>query len=109
MTTGSHSRQRRSWLGHAGVASLWCWLPHMPMTLDWFSSQRRPLTDLLDIEPNLLASAVEGRCFGDLAKSSAYPPGARAHLLHQLWHRRLGLERDPLGARSWIVAGAAQS
>lgn len=85
------------------------WLPHVSMTLEWFSSQRRTLTDLLGVEPGLMAGAIEGRSFGDLAESSAYPPVARAHLLHLLWHRRLGLDlREPLGDRSWIVAGRAR-
>jgi hypothetical protein len=85
------------------------WLPHVSMTLEWLSSQRRTLTDLLGVEPGLLAGAVDGCGFGDLAKSSAYPPVARAHLLHLLWHRWLGLDLgEPLGDRSWIVAGGAR-
>ena len=77
---------------------------------DVFSSRRRPLSDPLGVEPGLLAGAAAGRSFGELAASSAYPPVARAHLLHLLWHRRLGLDLlEPLGDRSVIVEGGAGS
>jgi hypothetical protein len=81
------------------------WLEHVPTTLDWFSSQRRPLVDQLAVQPGLLAGARERATFGQLAQASAYPPVARAHLLHLLWHRRIGLDlRRPLGDQSIIVA-----
>lgn len=86
------------------------WLPHVPTTLDVFSSRRRSLSDPLGVEPGLLAGAAAGRSFGELAASSAYPPVARAHLLHLLWHRRLGLDLlEPLGDRSVIVEGEVGS
>jgi hypothetical protein len=81
------------------------WREHVLTSLDWFSSQRRPLSDPLGVEPGLVAGAVGGRSFGELAGASAFPPVARAHLLHLLWHRRLGLDlRRPLGDRSIVVA-----
>jgi hypothetical protein len=81
------------------------WLEHVPTTLDWLSSQRRPLADQLAVQPRLLAGARERATFGQLAQASAYPPVARAHLLHLLWHRRIGLDlRRPLGDQSIIVA-----
>lgn len=84
------------------------WLEHVPTTLDWLSSQRRALSDPLAAQPGLIAAASGGRRFGELADRSAYPPVARAHLLHLLWHRRLGLDlHAPLGDASVIVAGPA--
>jgi hypothetical protein len=86
------------------------WRGHVQTTLDWLSSRRRPLSDPLGVEPGLLAGAAEGRTFGELAVSSAYPPVARAHLLHLLWHRRLGLDlMEPLGDRSVIVSSEVGS
>ena len=83
------------------------WLPHVMVTLDWFSSQRRPKTDPLKVEPGLLAQAAAGvRTFGELAASSAFEPVARAQLLHLLWHRRLGLNlHEPLGDGSLVTLG----
>ncbi|WP_338894839.1 TnsA-like heteromeric transposase endonuclease subunit [Streptomyces sp. TG1A-60] len=83
------------------------WLPHIMMTLDWLSSRRRSMADPLQLEPTLLAEAAAGgRTFGELAACTAFPPVARAHLLHLLWHRRLGLDlRAPLGDGSVIVTG----
>ena len=81
------------------------WLEHVPTALDWFSSQRRPLSDQLGVQPGLLAGARAGATFGQLASASAFPPVARAHLLHLLWHRRIGLDlRRPLGDQSVIVS-----
>ncbi|MGW1617097.1 TnsA-like heteromeric transposase endonuclease subunit [Streptomyces sp. NPDC002285] len=83
------------------------WLPHTMMTLDWLSSRRRPMADPLQLEPTLLAEAASGGwTFGELAACAPFPPVARAHLLHLLWHRRLGLDlRAPLGDGSVIVPG----
>ncbi|MGW9409579.1 TnsA-like heteromeric transposase endonuclease subunit [Streptomyces diastaticus] len=83
------------------------WLPHTMMTLDWLSSRRRSMTDPLRLEATLLTeAAVGGRTFGELAARTPFPPVARAHLLHLLWQRRLGLDlRVPLGDGSVIVTG----
>ncbi|MCJ1676261.1 TnsA-like heteromeric transposase endonuclease subunit [Streptomyces sp. APSN-46.1] len=83
------------------------WLPHVMVTLDWFSSQRRPKRDPLGVEPGLLAQVDLGtRTFGELAASSDYEPVARAQLLHLLWHRRLGLNlHEPLGDGCVIASG----
>lgn len=84
------------------------WRGHVPVTLDWLSSRRRPLSDPLGLEPGLPAGVAKGRTFGELAESSACPPVARAQLLHLLWHRRIGLDlMEPLGDRSPIVSGKA--
>ncbi|MER5210167.1 hypothetical protein ABT063_06165 [Streptomyces sp. NPDC002838] len=67
------------------------WLPNTMITLDWLSSRRRSMTDPLRLEPTLLAEAAAGgRTFGELAVCTPFPPVARAHLLHLLWHRRSG-------------------
>lgn len=81
------------------------WLPHVLVTLDWLSSRRRPMADPLQLGPGLLdAAASREWTFGELAASSAFPPVARACLLHLLWHRRLGMDlRKPLGDSSLIV------
>ncbi|WP_234354746.1 TnsA-like heteromeric transposase endonuclease subunit [Streptomyces sp. NRRL WC-3618] len=93
-----------AWGWHFAVAA--GWRGHVPVTLDWLSSRRRPLSDPLGLEPGLLAGAAEHRTFGELAESSACPPVARAHLLHLLWHRRVGLDlMEPLGDQSVIVSG----
>ncbi|MFJ9032052.1 hypothetical protein ACIRQP_26720 [Streptomyces sp. NPDC102274] len=86
------------------------WLPHVTVTLDWFSSQRRPKRDPLGVEPGLLAQVDSGVCtFGELAASSAFEPVARAQLLHLLWHRRLGLNlHEPLGDGSVIASGGVE-
>lgn len=85
------------------------WRPHTVVTLDWLSSRRRPMTDPLRVEPGLLADAAAGlRTFRELADSSAYPPVARAQLLHLLWNRRLGMDLlQPLGDSSVIIPGEA--
>ncbi|WP_438289572.1 TnsA-like heteromeric transposase endonuclease subunit [Streptomyces sp. HUAS TT7] len=82
------------------------WRGHVRTTLDWLSSRRRPQSDPLGVEPGLMAGAAVGRRFGELAASGAYPPLARAHLLHLLWHRCIGLDlMEPLGDASVIVSG----
>lgn len=69
------------------------WRAHVPATLDTLSSQRRRLSDPLQLQPSLLRAAAQGpRPFGELVEETAVPPVARAHLLHLLWHRRLGID-----------------
>ena len=90
------------WVAIRGGAG---WRDHVLAGVDGFSSQRRPLSDPSGRGARVLAGAVGGRGFGELAESSAFPPVARAHLLHLLWHRRLGLDlRWPLGDRSIVMA-----
>ncbi|MGW9213270.1 TnsA-like heteromeric transposase endonuclease subunit [Embleya sp. NPDC055664] len=87
------------------------WLPHVMVTLEWFSSQRRPKKDPLGVEPGLLEQVGLGaRTFGELAASSAFEPVARAQLLHLLWHRRLGTNlHEPLGDGSVITSGEVRA
>jgi hypothetical protein len=87
---------------HYAVAARW--RPHVLATLDAFSSQRRPLSDPLQLRPALLVAAQLGLTFGELAAASSCEPVARAQLLHLLWHRRLGVDlAEPLGDRSAIA------
>ena len=57
----------------------------------------------------LLRAAAEGpAAFGDLVAATPLPAVARAHALHLLWRRRLGIDlARPLGDRSlvWLAGG----
>jgi len=80
------------------------WRDHVSSTLDALSSQRRPLSDPLELRPALLASARRGLTFGELAATAACGPLARAQLLHLIWHRQLGVNlAEPLADRSPVV------
>lgn len=79
------------------------WREHVLTSLDALSSQRRPLSDPLELRPGLLAAAGDGLTFGELAAASRCPPVARAQLLHLLWHRKLGVDLSrPLGDGSAV-------
>jgi hypothetical protein len=84
------------------------WRPHVMATLDMLSSQRRPMADPLRLVPQLLAAAGAGPLgFDDLAGATSCPAVARAHALHLIWHRRLGIDlAAPLTGRSgvWLAA-----
>ncbi len=81
------------------------WRAHATTTLDTLSSQRRRLSDPLLLHPSLLRAAAPGpRPFGELVQETAVPPVARAHLLHLLWHRRLGIDLDaPLNDAALVL------
>jgi hypothetical protein len=80
------------------------WREHVVSTLSTLSSQRRRLSDPLGLRPGLLASTQQGRTFGELAASSACEPVARAHLMHLIWHRRLGVDlAEPLADSSIVT------
>jgi hypothetical protein len=87
------------------------WLAQVFSTVDTFSAQRRPLTDLLGLGDTLLAAVTAGpRPFGELAAGTVAPAIARAYLLHLLWHRRLRMNlRDPLMDHTLIAAAAGTS
>lgn len=90
------------------------WRPHVSVTLDALSAQRRELDDRLGLQAELI-SAVKagvtksGSCsFGALVAATSLPVVARAHALHLLWHRRLGINlAQPLTDQSpvWLAAG----
>lgn len=80
------------------------WRPHVMATLDMLSSQRRPLADPLGLAPQLLAAAGAGPLvFDDLAGATSCPAVARAHALHLIWHRRLGIDlAGPLTGQAMV-------
>ena len=85
------------------------WRPHVLTGLDALSAQRRDLEDRLGVQDHLLQAAAAGpAAFGDLAAATPLPAIARAHGLHLLWRRRLGIDLScPLGDTSlvWLAAG----
>ncbi len=84
------------------------WRPHVWSVLDQLSAQRRQLQDPLGLQDQLLEAvpAGPGREFGQLAGATTVPVVARAHALHLLWHRRLGVDLGrPLGNGSVVWRG----
>jgi hypothetical protein len=81
------------------------WRGQALAVLDTLSSQRRPLNDPLGLRAELLAVAAAGPVsFGELVSRTTVPVMARAHALHLLWWRRLGVDLcRPLADRSAIV------
>lgn len=67
------------------------WREHAFAGLDALASRRRLRSDPLGLRPVLLAEAVGGRRFGELAAATGCEPVARAELLHLLWSRQLGI------------------
>lgn len=69
------------------------WRPNVLSVLDALSAQRRPLQDPLGLHRELEEVVSAGPVpFGRLVESTRLPAVARAHALHQLWHRRLGVD-----------------
>ena len=85
------------------------WRPQVIGVLDALSAQRRPLDDRLGLQVQLLTAArVGSRPFGDLVAATSLPAVARAHALHLLWHRRLGVDLGrPLGDGSPVWSADA--
>ncbi|MFE2543619.1 TnsA-like heteromeric transposase endonuclease subunit [Actinacidiphila glaucinigra] len=82
------------------------WRPHVWSVLDQLSARRRPLDDQLGLQGQLEESA-NGSSFGDLVASTSLPVVARAHAVHLLWRRRLGVDLGmPLGDTSPIWRGS---
>jgi hypothetical protein len=71
------------------------WRPDVMSTVDTLSAQRRPLVDQFGLQVQLLAGAAQRpRPFGELVQETTVPAVARAHLLHLLWRRQLGIDVD---------------
>jgi hypothetical protein len=69
------------------------WRPGVIGTIDALSAQRRPLADPLRLQPQLLRLVDGGpMAFRDLVAGTSVPVVARAHALHLIWHRRLGID-----------------
>ncbi|MFE7126700.1 TnsA-like heteromeric transposase endonuclease subunit [Streptomyces sp. NPDC057617] len=84
------------------------WRPHVCSVLDQLSAQRRQMEDGLGLQGQLKAIAESSlvMAFGRLVESTTLPVVARAHVLHLLWHRRLGVDLGrPLGDGSLIWRG----
>jgi len=84
------------------------WRPHVLAAVDAMSAQRRDLDDRLGLQDCLLRAVSAGpAAFGDLVAATPLPAVARAHALHLLWRRRLGVDLSrPLGDTSlvWLPA-----
>jgi len=81
------------------------WRAHVVTTLDTLSAQRRALSDPLGVQAGLLGAAEgAGRVsFGELVAGRCCPPVARAHALHLIWHRQLGIDlAAPFGDGSLV-------
>jgi hypothetical protein len=80
------------------------WRRHVLMTVDFLSSQRRPLQDPLGLQGQLLEAVQDGPVsFGELVAGTSLPVVARAQALHLLWHRRLGVDLSaPFGDGSLV-------
>ena len=85
------------------------WKRQVVTVLDDLSAQRRPLRDPLGVQGEMLAAAARGpRAFADLVAAASYPAVGRAHALHLLWHRRLGINlAAPFGDQTlvWLPGG----
>ncbi|MEV8086614.1 TnsA-like heteromeric transposase endonuclease subunit [Streptomyces nigra] len=69
------------------------WRDHVVGLIDTFSAGRRRLTDPLQLQEQLLRAAEDGpQPFGTLVARCSLEAVARAHAMHLLWDRRLGLQ-----------------
>jgi hypothetical protein len=80
------------------------WRPHVLTGIDALSAQRRDLEDQLGLQALLLESvSASSLPFGELVAATPLPAVARAHALHLLWRRRLGIDLSvPLGDASLV-------
>ncbi|MDH6709180.1 hypothetical protein P3T27_005926 [Kitasatospora sp. MAA19] len=87
------------------------WCRHAVRIVDALSAGRRELTDQLGLQEQLLRVAASGPiAFGELVEQCSYPAIARAHALHLLWHRRLGVDMSqPLSDESPVRLAADNS
>jgi hypothetical protein len=85
------------------------WRPHVLTGIDALSAQRRELEDRLGLQPLLVKAVAAGPVpFGEAVAATPLPVVARAHALHLLWRRRLGIDLScPVGDASLVwLAGA---
>lgn len=69
------------------------WKPQVVPALEAMRAEARPMSHLLDLQTQLLALLESGGMpFGDLVAATVLPVVARAHALHLLWHRRIGVD-----------------
>lgn len=69
------------------------WHDHVVGLIDTLSAGRRRMSDPLRVQEQLLLAAEDGpQPFGTLVQRCSLEAVARAHAIHLLWHRRLGLQ-----------------
>jgi hypothetical protein len=86
------------------------WRPHVLTGIDALSAQRRDLEDRLGLQAQLLRAVSAGPApFGEIVAATPLPAVARAHALHLLWCRRLGIDlSSPVSDSSlvWLAGGS---
>ncbi|MEW1637544.1 TnsA-like heteromeric transposase endonuclease subunit [Streptomyces sp. NPDC093801] len=84
------------------------WRDGVAGTVEALARVRRPCTDPMRLEEQLLAAAVGPRRFGELVEATPWPVPARSHLLRLLWLRRLAFDLvRPLEDSTWIYPVAS--
>ncbi|MFF4467429.1 TnsA-like heteromeric transposase endonuclease subunit [Streptomyces mirabilis] len=80
------------------------WRQHVWTNVDALSAERRPLRDVLGIQGQLRNAAAQGPLrFGELVERCRVPAIGRAHAIHLLWHRHLGVDLSgPFGDGSLV-------
>ncbi|KOT55563.1 hypothetical protein ADK43_25075 [Streptomyces rimosus subsp. rimosus] len=80
------------------------WRRQVLTGLDALSARRRPMSDRLGLQNELLELARERpRRFGELVEETSLPAVARSHAVHLLWHGRLAMDLTlPLDDAAWI-------
>lgn len=80
------------------------WRQHVWTNVDALSAERRPLQDVLATQSQLREAATQCPLpFGELVEHCRIPAIARAHAIHLLWHRRLGVDLSgPFGDASLV-------
>lgn len=69
------------------------WRTHVWGAVEAMSAERRPLDEVLGVQDRLRLAAAEGPLkYGDLVEMCSIPAVARAHALHLLWRRVLGVD-----------------
>ncbi|MFI0243067.1 TnsA-like heteromeric transposase endonuclease subunit [Streptomyces sp. NPDC016845] len=84
------------------------WRDGVAGSVEALACARRPGTNRLGLEEQLLAAAVGPRRFGELVEATRWPVLARSHLLRLLWERRLAFDLiGPLGDGTCIYPVAS--
>ncbi|MFJ9034603.1 TnsA-like heteromeric transposase endonuclease subunit [Streptomyces sp. NPDC102274] len=80
------------------------WRRQVLTGLDALSARRRPTSDRLGLQGELLDLVRERlRRFGELVEETSLPAVARAHAVHLLWHGQLAIDLAlPLDDSAWI-------
>ncbi|WOX16934.1 TnsA-like heteromeric transposase endonuclease subunit [Streptomyces sp. N50] len=69
------------------------WRRHVWTNVDALSAERRPLPDVLATQGQLREAAAQGPLpFGELVERCRFPAIGRAHAIHLLWYRHLGVD-----------------